>query len=145
MNTPANMKLEHITSLHSHVYLCDRLHLTVQNNSHEARPGSSLASALLLQLPLSPVTLTHFSKMQPPVEPTSLPANHIRAGRTGRRQKKKAEWKTWREKKRSKPGLVGIFCTFSSSNPQRNINYYGWGIKRKRRGRLTDVQPTDYS
>lgn len=85
------MKLEHITSLHSHVYLCDRLHLTVQNNSHEARPGSSLASALLLQLPLSPVTLTHFSKMQPPVEPTSLPATTFaQRGQEGGRKKRQS-------------------------------------------------------
>lgn len=99
MNTPANIKLEHITSLHSYVYLCDRLHLTVQNNSHEARPGSSLASALLLQLPLSPVTLTHFSKMQPPVEPTSLPATtFVQGGQEGGRKKGRVEDREGKEK-----------------------------------------------
>lgn len=65
-----------------------------------------------------PVTLTHFLKMQLPVEPSCLPAATF-AGRTGSGRKEKGSAKEREGKERSKTGLDGIICTFYGSVPKK--------------------------
>lgn len=77
-----------------------------------------------LSTPLSPhsVTLTHFSKMQPPVEPTRLPANHIyrEDGKEAVRGKG-----TEAERKGANPGCM-VSLPHSMASAAKNVSYYRW-------------------